>query len=316
MKKIGVLRGGMNPEYEFSLETGATVARALQEAGLEAVDMLLDRDGVLHVKGIPTPLADIPLHADYIWNALHGAGSEDGAIDELLDSIAMPHSGPGKIGSTLSFNKQQAKEQVRALGIKTPPSLLIIPDTTSSVAGLTRQVYTTCAPPWVVKPLEGSASMHTHIARTMLELSQIIEECISHGTPFMVEQYIFGTEAAVGVIDHFREQSPYVLPTMEIKRPREGILHDAARRHTTYAHLPTKLARDTRHELEAAAGKIHTALGLRDYSQSEFIVDAHGKIWFIEVDSHPHLRTQDPFLLALDAVGATLQDFVKAVLGE
>lgn len=314
MQKIGVLRGGMNPEYEFSLETGATVARALQEAGLEAVDMLLDRDGVLHVKGVPTPLADIPLHADYIWNALHGAGSEDGAINELLDSIAMPHSGPSKLASELSFNKMRAKEQAQALGIKTPPALLIVPEPTSSVAKLTRDVYTKCAPPWVIKPLHGSASIHTHVAHTMLELSQIIEECISNNAPFMVEQYIFGTEAAVGVIDHFRGADPYVLPAVEIKRPSRGILHDAARRHTNYAHMPTKLTRDTRHELESLGAKLHTGLGLKDYSQSEFIVDNYGRIWFIEIDSQPHLRKQDPFLLALDAVGATLQDFVKAIL--
>jgi D-alanine-D-alanine ligase len=319
MQKIGVLRGGMNPEYEFSLETGAEVARAIQEAGLEAVDMLLDRDGVLHVKGVPIALEEVPVHVDFVWNALHGTHAEDGAIGELLDSVAVPHTGPSKVVSELTFNKLHTKEQAKTLlgehGLKTPPAMLILPDEESSVAGLTRKVYTTFAPPWIVKPLSGSASQNTHIAHTMLELSQIIEECISHQTPFMVEQYIFGQEVAVGVIDEFRGQTPYVLPTVSINRPSRGILSEEARSRGGYASMTGKLNRDARHEIEALAAKLHTNLGLKSYSQSEFVVDARGQVWFIEIDSQPHLRKHDPFLLALDAVGASIKDFVHAVIG-
>jgi D-alanine-D-alanine ligase-like ATP-grasp enzyme len=53
---------------------------------------------------------------------------------------------------------------------------------------------------------------------------------------------------------------------------------------------------------------------VQDYSQSEFIVDKRGKPWFIELDTHPHLTTNSPFLTALAAVGATLQEFVKSIV--
>ena len=315
MKRIGILRGGITPEYEFSLEAGAEVARAVQEAGLDAIDMLLDRNGVLHVKGVPTQLEQVPLHVDYVWNALHGKGAEDGKIGELLESIAIPHSGSPRTVSEMTYNKSIAKDQAKTLGIKVPPSLLVLPEDTDSVSEITRKVYQSFAPPWVIKPLYGGASLNAHVAHTVLELSQMIEECMSEETPFMVEQYIYGKEAAVGVIDHFREQEPYVLPTVQIERPSRGILSHIARKNQSYATVGGSFSRDEREKLETFAGRLHTKLGLKDYSQSEFVVDGRGDVWFIELDSQPHMRKNDPFLLALDAVGATLKDFVKTILG-
>jgi D-alanine-D-alanine ligase-like ATP-grasp enzyme len=66
--------------------------------------------------------------------------------------------------------------------------------------------------------------------------------------------------------------------------------------------------------LTTLAKKLHTHFGAKDYSQSEFIVDKRGKPWFIELDTHPHLTNNAPFLIALESVGATLQEFVTSVI--
>ena len=87
MKKVGVMRGGISDQYDFSLQTGAEVARAVQDAGFEAIDMLLDKDGVLHLKGIPADLEKIEGSVDMVWNALHGDFGEDGKVQELFDNF-------------------------------------------------------------------------------------------------------------------------------------------------------------------------------------------------------------------------------------
>jgi len=120
MQRIGILRGGVSPEYDISLKTGANVQRALHDAGLEAVDMLLDKDGVLHIKGIPTDLESAKSQVDVVWNALHGSFGEDGQIQELLDQYGIPYTGSSSDTSQLAFNKQTAKEQAKELGIDTP----------------------------------------------------------------------------------------------------------------------------------------------------------------------------------------------------
>ncbi len=315
MQRIGILRGGVSSEYDISLKTGANVQRALYDAGLEAIDMLLDKDGVLHIKGIPTGLEDAKNHVDLVWNALHGEFGEDGQIQALLDINAIPYTGASSQVAELAFDKQRAKEHAKKLGIDTPTSVLIIPEGNESVSEVTQKIYKTMAPPWVLKPLSGGGSVHTHFAFTPLELSQFVDESISEGVPFIAEQYIQGREAAVGVIDDFRNQETYALPVVEVHSSSRGTLtHEMRAGEQEYTKLHGGFSTDERGVLAELAKKLHTHFGAKDYSQSEFIVDSRGKPWFIELDTHPHLTNNSPFLTALNAVGASLQEFVKSVV--
>lgn len=313
MKRIGILRGGISPEYHISLKTGAAVQQALVDAGFEAIDMLLDKDGVLHIKGVPVDMDRVQSQVDHVWNALHGTFGEDGGIQQLLDQYGVSYTGSGTASSALAFNKQIAKEHAQSLGINTPQSLLVLPDGSESVSQIAGKIYRTMAPPWVVKPLSGGSSMHTFFAFTPLELAQIVEEAVSHQQPFLVEQYISGTEVAVGVIDEFRNKKKYVLPVVDVVSPTRGVLeHDMRlKEHTS---MPSRLRPHEREAVSDLAQKIHESLGMKDYSQSEFIIDRFGKIWFIETDTHPALHSEAPFYKALEAVGATLTEFVKSIL--
>ncbi len=315
MQRIGILRGGVSPEYHFSLKTGAHVQRALQEAGFEAIDMLLDKEGVLHIKGVPADLEKAQSSVDMVWNALHGTFGEDGQVQRLLEDYGIPYTGSGTFTSGLAFHKERAKEQAQSLGINIPPHLLVIPDESTSVSQVTGNIYRTMAPPWVLKPLSGGGSTHTHFAFTPLELAHIVEECIAHGQPFIAEQYIYGTEAAVGVIDDFRNKDTYVLPVVEVQSPSRGILSSEMRSgEYEYAVTRGALAPKEKEQLTEYAKELHRAFGAQDFSQSEFIVDRHGKIWFLELDTHPHLHEQSPFVVALQSVGATLTEFVKSIV--
>lgn len=316
MKRIGILRGGISPEYDISLKTGSAVQQALAEAGFEAIDMLLDKQGVLHIKGIPADLDKAQGSVDYIWNALHGEFGEDGKVQGLLDQYGIPYTGSGVAASAQAFNKKVAKEHAERLGIKTPVSILIMPDEEQSVSETTSRIYKTMAPPWVIKPLTGGSSVHTFFAFTPLDLSQIVEESITHGEPFLVEQYISGTEVAVGVIDEFRNKKNYVLPVVDIESPSRGVLSHEVRKGGVYNDGSSHLRADEREKLSELAQKLHQSLGAKDYSQSEFVVDRFGKVWFLETDTHPALHKEAPFYKALLAVGATLTEFVKSVLGE
>ncbi|MEK7106524.1 MAG: ATP-grasp domain-containing protein, partial [Patescibacteria group bacterium] len=213
-----------------------------------------------------------------------------------------------------AFNKKVTKERAESLGIKTPASILVMPDGGESVNEITSRIYKTMAPPWVVKPLSGGSSVHTFFAFTPLDLSQMVEESISHNQPFLVEQYISGTEVAVGVIDEFRNKKEYVLPVVDISSPSRGVLSHETRHSGSYTEGSSRLRSDERQRLSELAQELHRSLGVKDYSQSEFIVDRFGKIWFIEIDTHPALHSEAPFYKALEAVGATLTEFVKSVL--
>ncbi|HWC57363.1 MAG TPA: hypothetical protein VG621_00185 [Candidatus Paceibacterota bacterium] len=315
MRKIGVLRGGTGDEYFLSLKSGAQIMKALNDAGYDVLDMLVDRNGILHIKGIPTTLETAASQVDVVWNAIHGEIGEDGKIQALLDDIGIPYSGAGATAAALTANKMTAKERAREIGIRTPEAMLIMPEGGESIAGLTQSIYRRMAPPWVVKPLVGGASIHTYLATTPLELSQFVEESISYGQPFIVEQYIFGKEANVGVVDGLRGQEPYVLPVVEMRRPSRGILTHDELMQEGHAVVGGSFRADERERLSALAEALHRHFGVSDYSQSAFIIDRYGKIWYLETDSIPHLTDQGAFVTALKSVGSSLGELVRTIIG-
>ncbi len=314
MQRIGVLRGGAGDEYHLSLASGTRIMEALRKEDYEVLDMLVDREGTLHIKGIPAAIEQVPEHVDMVWNALHGGPGEDGTVQRLLDEIGIPYSGSGVLASAMTSNKQTAKDRARELGLKTPESILIMPEGTESVSEITQNIYRRMAPPWVVKPLHGSASVHTYFAFTTLELAQMVEESVSHGEPFLVEQYIYGKEASVGVIDGFRGQDHYVLPVVELKSTARGVLTHDARQIDEHAVVGGSFRSDEREHLAKLGRDLHAHLGARDFSQSEFIVDKQGKIWYIETDTSPHVVEHSSFVKALKSVGSTLEEFVTSVI--
>jgi D-alanine-D-alanine ligase len=314
MKRIGILRGGVSNEYDISLKTGGEVQQALLDAGFEAIDMLLDKDGVLHIKGIPADLEKTQMSVDYVWNALHGEFGEDGKIQALLDQYGIPYSGSGVIASAQAFNKKIMKERAVSLGIKTPISAVIVPQNEEDVSSVLSSIYKTMAPPWIIKPLSGGSSINTFFAFTLEELSVVLEKSFSLGQPFLVEQYISGIEVVVGVIENFRNKKRYILPVVDIISPERGFLSHEQRVIGGYTRDNSVLRPDERQKLGELAGELHDALGAKDYSQSEFVVDRFGKIWFLETDTHPALHDNTPFHKALLHVGASMSEFVKNVV--
>src|SRR5882724_7545007 len=75
--RVAVLRGGTSPEYETSLQTGGYVLNNLPEK-YHGVDVLIDRNGVWHVGGLPKSPEAILRQSDVVWNALHGSGDVNG----------------------------------------------------------------------------------------------------------------------------------------------------------------------------------------------------------------------------------------------
>lgn len=317
MKKVGVIRGGVSPEYLFSIQTGAEVIRAIGESGYEAVDLFLDKDGVLHVWGVPTTLQELPHKVDLIWNALHGEFGEDGKLQQLLHQLNMPYIGPDVATSALFAKKDTAKHLVsQDKSVKTPPSMLLFPENTMSVSELTRSIYTKMAPPWVIKPLSGGASINTFFIKTPLELSQYVDQAIQLGEPFLVEQYIYGREAAVVVARDFRDEEFYSFPVVEIKSPTNGIHTSEKRNEDESAIVHGSFTKDERIQIETLAKEIHKKHNLGDFSQIEFIVDTKGTPWFLEVDTVPHLHPESPFRKALHAVGVTLKEFIQSFISK
>ncbi len=287
---VAVLRGGPSREYDVSLKTGASVLEALDKEKYEPRDIFIDRNGQWHMHGIGVAPEKALFGADVAFNALHGHYGEDGEVQHLLEQIGIPYTGSGTVASATAFNKQQTKDIAKKLGVKVAHGVVV--ENTRNIEALAHNIFRTFPHPAIVKPVTGGSSHGTTIAENFAQLERALAAAFDYAPQALVEEYIKGKEATVGVVNDFRNEK-------------------------TYALLPTPhevLSQKEKNGLVAIAKKIHDGLGLSHYSESDFIVSKRG-IYFLEVNTLPNLSKESLFHKSLNAVGSSLSHFIDHVIG-
>lgn len=317
---IGVLRGGPGNEYEVSLKTGASILEALRNHKSEqyhSYDIVVDRSGAWYLNGIATAPERLYGKVDAIFNALHGAYGEDGKVQSILETHAIPFTGSGSLASALGMNKVLTKKILKDHGIKTPTheeftSKMISEDAQAIV----RKLFRSFILPGVVKPAASGSSVGVSIVRGYDQLPEALKLAAEHGAVVIVEEYIPGVEATCGVIDGFRGRELYALPVVEI-RPKASFFDYKAKYSPGMSEeiVPATFGQKIKSEIEELSKKIHGALSLRHYSRSDFIIHPRRGIYALEVNTLPGLTDESLFPKALRAAGSDLGEFLEHVIG-
>lgn len=314
--RIAVLRGGPSSEYDFSLQTGAMVLSCLSER-FYPLDVFIDREGAWHLQGRQHAPEKILYKIDAAWNALHGAYGEDGTVQNILESHAIPFSGSRRLAAALSQNKALAKKIARRAGVKTPHYRVLRLEEVSSLSTLSHELYRTFPQPSVVKPATGGSSLGVSVVQTASELFDALTSAFGTSPTALIEEYIDGREAVCGVVDGMRGEPYYASLPVEVLLPSGArFLDEEARRDGgVHYHCPGRFSAGEKAELQTLSQTMHRLLGLTDYSSSDFIVHPRRGIFFIETDALPSLgASTSPYLLSLDALGITPGQFVGHVL--
>src|SRR4029077_13216024 len=132
---VAVLLGGISSEREVSLVSGRECADALERLGAQVRRVDAGRD-----------LAQVlaTLKPDVCFNALHGAWGEDGCVQGVLETLALPYTHSGVLASALAMDKVKAKAVMAAAGVPVPGGGLF--DRFAAARDHVMQ------PPYVVKP--------------------------------------------------------------------------------------------------------------------------------------------------------------------
>lgn len=314
---VGVLRGGPSAEYDVSLKTGAAILNALPEDHYRALDILIDKQGRWHQLGRPTDPMRVLHSVDVVVNGLHGTYGEDGAVQRLLERSNVPYTGPRPEGAALAMYKPRAKEIVRAAGLFVPRGVtFMLPDERDSWQ-MSQQVFNQFAPPYIIKPANSGSSVGLRFAKTINDLNDALADALDAHQAVLVEEFISGSEATVGVIDDFREHDIYALPPIEIVLgPRACFDYEAKYNGTTQELCPSTFPLGIKRDLEWAARTAHQALGLRHYSRSDFRVHPSGRVYFLEANSLPGLTETSLIPKALKEVGSSLKEFLAHIINK
>ena len=226
--KIIVLAGGYSNERDVSLNSGASICRALKGRGHQAflLDAFLglpfDSDRLDEVFDLPDAglsiAADIQVTepdldalwasrpgdsvsylgpnvlelcsmADITFMALHGSLGENGKLQATFDVLGIRYTGPNSLGCALSMDKGVAKEIFKMQGVPTPDGThLFKKDKDISLESLGFRL------PVVVKPCSGGSSLGVYIAHTDEEYHSAIENSFKKETEVVIEPFIDGRE--------------------------------------------------------------------------------------------------------------------------
>src|SRR6266705_2868518 len=271
-----ILAGGLSYEREVSLRSGRRVLDALRAVGVDAT--VRDADTTL----LPSFANERP---DAVVIALHGATGEDGSLRGVLDLCGVPYVGPDAQTARVAWDKPSAKAVFREAGIPTPDWVALPHDRFSelgAVAVLDR-IVDRLGLPLMVKPAQGGSGLGAAVVRDATELPAAMVGCFAYDQTALVERYVAGADIAVSIVDV--GEGPTALPAVEIV-PQNGV-YDYAARYTaglTTWHVPARLDEDVAHRVARTAVAAHSALGLRDLSRVDLIVDANGGAHVLEVD--------------------------------
>ena len=340
--KIVVLAGGLSPERNVSLSSGAMVSEALREQGHQValVDLFFGTEGV---EGPAEALYDAPVPqafkrigrqapdlaqvraarrdrspsaigpgvlelcagADVVYLALHGACGEDGRIQAALDLLGVPYTGSGCLASAIAMDKDLTKRLV-AGQVTTPAWRSVTEENLEELARQTRL-------PVVVKPVDSGSSIGVFIARDGQELRRALEESRKLGGRTVLEEYIQGREIQVAVLED------RALPSIEII-PKEGF-YDYENKYQPGAALevcPAQIPPEWEQRLGEAALAVFRTIGLSVYARADFIVTPDGTPYFLEINTLPGMTPTSLVPQEAAAVGigygALCQTIVEASL--
>ena len=267
-RHVAVLMGGLSPERNVSLVSGEACVQALERSGARVTPIDAGRD-------LASVLA--ALKPDVVFNALHGAWGEDGCVQGVLETLALPYTHSGVLASALAMDKAKAKAVLNAAGVSVPGGGLF-----NRFEAVRAHVM---APPYVVKPNAQGSSVGVFMVFEGANAppQAIVEPAWTFGDEVMIEPYVAGQELAVAVMDG------RALAVTDIV-PRTGFYDYDAKygeggsTHIIPAHIP-EAVRDRAMRMAEVA---HAALGCRGVTRSDFRYDdVNAVLVLLEVNTQP-----------------------------
>jgi D-alanine-D-alanine ligase len=295
-KKIGVLLGGLSSEREVSLASGTAVLKALQEKGYHAVAIDVGRDVAAELNRNAVEIA---------FNALHGKYGEDGAIQGLLDVAGIPYTGSGVLASAIGMNKIVSKAVFKAAGLSVGAYRVLSSGNRSALTNAGSELGF----PVFVKPSSEGSSVGVSRVEREAELSAAVDLAFSYDPEVLLEAYIAGKEVQVAILGE------RALGAIEIVPKNRFYDYEAKYKEGMSEHyFPARIPEDAYRRTLAAGLQAHHAVGCRGYSRVDFIVDAAGTPYILEVNTLPGMTATSLLPDIARGVGIPFPDLVEEIL--
>jgi D-alanine-D-alanine ligase len=292
--KVAVLMGGNSAEREISLISGQTVLDALVAQGVDA-----------HKVDVATDVAIALAQGEYdrAFIMLHGRGGEDGQIQGLLKSMALPFTGSDISAAVLSMNKRLSKQIWGQQGLPTANYQSV------SVNSDIKNIIESVGLPLIIKPVNEGSSIGMSKVSTEQGLTDAIQNAAQYDSEIIAERWINGPEFTVAILGE------EALPVIRLKTPNEFYDYEAKYKANTTEYLcPCGLSEQDEATCKRLALEAFTALGMKGWGRIDMMQDSDGQFYLLEANSVPGMTDHSLVPIAAVNAGISFEQLVLRVL--
>lgn len=292
--KVALLFGGQSAERDISLKSGAAVLAALQRQGVDV--HALDSAEADTLERLRT--------GDFarVFIMLHGRGGEDGQIQGALETIGLPYTGSGVLGSALGMDKYRCKILWQGCGLPTPAFALLRRETDLEQA-------MALGFPLMIKPAHEGSSIGMARADDQEDLANAWRAAAQYDALVLAERWISGPEYTCAVLDG------EALPMIRLQTPRTFYDYEAKYFADSTSYIcPCGLDVTEESRLQTMCLDAFETVGAGGWGRVDFMLDGEGRPYLLEVNTVPGMTDHSLVPMAAKVHGLDFDALVWRIL--
>jgi len=265
--KVALLLGGQSAEREISLRSGGAVLAALVRQGVDAQALDPTR---------PDALEQLR-HGGFarVCIMLHGRGGEDGRIQGVLDTLGLPYTGSGVLGSALGMDKYRCKLLWQGRGLPTADFVLL--QDKSDLARAQALGF-----PLMIKPVREGSSLGMARVDDPQALVTAWHAATQYDALVLAERWLEGPEYTCALLNG------EALPMIRLETPRTFYDYEAKYLADTTRYIcPCGLDTAEESRLRAMCLEAFEAIGAAGWGRVDLMLDGDGRPHLLEVNTVP-----------------------------
>ncbi|MGH9433172.1 MAG: D-alanine--D-alanine ligase family protein [Terriglobia bacterium] len=349
--RLGILFGGRSGEHEISLESAASIMKALDPAKYEVVPIGITREGrwlagshaigsgpeesmrrvlesgkpvtasvdpagpqLIPLNSLPPSQRAGPAKIDVIFPVLHGTFGEDGTVQGLLELAGIPYVGAGVLGSAAGMDKDVMKKLFRDAGLPVMKWILVLRgEWETRRASIRRAIGREIGYPLFVKPANLGSSVGISKVHRAAELAQAVEDAAQYDRKILVEKAVNGREIECAVLGN---DQPQASVPGEVVPVNEFYDYEAKYLKTgSELIIPARLTRAQKHKVQDYAVRAFRAVDAAGMGRVDMLLDRKtGTIYVNEINTIPGFTSISMYPKLWEASGLSYRGLIDRLV--
>ena len=311
-KNIAIIMGGYSSEVVISIKSGNVVYKHLDAEKYNSYRIHIVKEGWFYIDSdenkhsvnkddFSIEINGEKIVFDCVFNAIHGAPGENGAILAYFDLLGIKHTSAPFYQMALTFNKRDTLSVLQKYDIPTAKSVYLNKGNPVDPSEIVEKVGLPC----FVKPNNAGSSFGISKVYEAHKLYDAIDKAYQEDSEILIESFLEGTEVSVGVIQYKNEV--LVLPMTEIVSENDFFDYEAKYEGKSQEITPARISKEEEEKVKLIARKVYTVLNMSGFSRSEYIL-VNGEPHFLEMNTVPGLTEESILPEQANEAGISLSE--------